>query len=92
MGKRITRIILYILCAVAVFDGAFLIYRIFSPEIQYRIVKPDEKAVIETIENTAEFDENRPVIHSSGVDMEIGADESYLDYGGGVQRSMTTTS
>ncbi len=86
MGKRITRIILYVICATVVLAGAFLLNQVFSPEIQYQINRPDEEIVIEVIESTTEFNEDRLIIPSIGVDMEIGAEESYLDIGGWVQR------
>lgn len=65
--------------------GFFILFEIFAPELAFRIVKPDEKQMIEYIESNVELTENGLIIPSIGVDMEIGKDKEFLDYGGWVQ-------
>lgn len=65
--------------------GFFILYEIFAPELTFRIDKPDEKKIIEYIESNVELTENRLIIPSIGVDMEIGKDKEFLDFGGWVQ-------
>lgn len=86
MGKTIVKQVIIILAVLIVLAGLYILYHIFSPEIEYRIYKPDEKAVIEQIENQEVYTENRLVIPSIGVDMIIGTDKRNLDNGGWVQR------
>jgi len=65
--------------------GFFILYEIFAPELAFRIDKPDEKQIIEYIESNVELTENKLIIPSIGVNMEIGKDKQFLDYGGWVQ-------
>jgi len=85
MGKRIIRKLGLIVAIIFICTGLFILYEILAPEIAYQIDKPDEKQMIEYIESEIELTENRLIIPSIGVDMEIGEHERHLDFGGWVQ-------
>ena len=86
MVKTVIKQIIIILAVLGILAGLYILYQVYSPEIEYRIDKPDEKAVIQQIEGQEEYTENKLVIPSIGVDMIIGTDKSNLDNGGWVQR------
>ncbi len=86
MVKTIIKQIILILAVLGILAGLYILYQVYSPEIKYRIDKPDEKAVIEQIEKQEVYTANKLVIPSIGVDMIIGTDKSNLDSGGWVQR------
>lgn len=86
MGKRFIKAILIIISIVFIGIGLFIIYEIFSPEIEYKINPPNETKIIETIESEEDLSINRLIIPSIGVDMKIGQDKEFLDYGGWIQR------
>jgi len=85
MGKRIIRKLGLITSIIFMCTGFFILYEIFAPELAFRIDKPDEKKIIEYIKSNVELTENRLIIPSIGVDMEIGEDKEFLDFGGWVQ-------
>lgn len=66
--------------------GSFIIYEVLSPEIEYKINPPNEDEIIEKIESEEDLSINRLIIPSIGVDMKIGQDKEFLDYGGWIQR------
>ncbi|MBN1618402.1 hypothetical protein JW887_03605 [Candidatus Dojkabacteria bacterium] len=86
MGKRFIKAILIIISIVLIGIGSFIIYEVFSPEIEYKINPPNETEIIETIESEEDLSINRLIIPSIGVDMKIGQDRKFLDYGGWIQR------
>lgn len=86
MVKTIIKQIIIILAVLGILAGLYILYQVYSPEIKYRIDKPDEKAIIQQIEKQEEYPENKLVIPSIGVDMIIGTAKSNLDNGGWVQR------
>ncbi len=86
MGKRFIKDILIIISIVLIGIGLFIIYEVFSPEIEYKINPPNEVEIIETIESEEDLSINRLIIPSIGVDMEIGQNKEFLDYGGWIQR------
>jgi sortase (surface protein transpeptidase) len=85
MAKRIIRIFVLILSMLIFLSGVYLIYQILAPEIEYRVDKPDVDETIQIIQSETGLDQNRLYIPSIGVDMEIGSDEQFLDFGGWVQ-------
>jgi len=85
MAKRTIRIIGLALALLFFGIGIFLVYEILAPEIEYRIDKPDEKETIQIIQSETKLDQNRLYIPSIGVDMKIGNDKKFLDFGGWVQ-------
>ena len=86
MGKRFIKAILIIISIVLIGIGSFIIYEVFSPEIEFKINPPNEAEIIETIESEEDLSINRLIIPSIGVDMKIGQDKEFLDYGGWIQR------
>jgi len=86
MGKRFIKAILIAFTIGLIGVGVFIIYEVFSPEIEYKINPPNEAKIIETIESEEDLSINRLIIPSIGVDMKIGQDEEFLDYGGWIQR------
>lgn len=86
MGKRFIKAILIIISIVLIRIGLFIIYEVFSPEIEYKINPPNEAKIIEMIESGEDLSINRLIIPSIGVDMKIGQDKEFLDYGGWIQR------
>ena len=86
MGKRFIKTILIVFSIVFIGIGVFILYEVFSPEIEYKINPPNEDAIIETIESEEDLSINRLIIPSIGVDMKIGQDKEFLDYGGWIQR------
>lgn len=87
MGKNITQRITIIFPIIFTLIGCYILYQVFSPEIEYRIDKPNEIEIINSIEDTENYSENRLIIPSIGVDMEIGVEKGYLDFGGWIQRT-----
>lgn len=86
MGKRFIKTILIIISIVLIGIGLFIIYEVFSPELEYKINPPNEAKIIEMIESEEDLSINRLIIPSIGVDMKIGQDKEFLDYGGWIQR------
>lgn len=86
MGKRFIKGILIAFSIVLIGVGLFIIYEVFSPEIEYKINPPNEAKIIETIESEEDLSINRLIIPSIGVDMKIGQDKEFLDYGCWIQR------
>ncbi|MCA9376448.1 sortase [Candidatus Dojkabacteria bacterium] len=86
MGKRVIKAILIIISIVLIGIGSFIIYEVLSPEIEYKINPPKEDEIIEKIESEEDHSINRLIIPSIGVDMKIGQDNEFLDYGGWIQR------
>ena len=86
MGKRFIKAILIAFSIVLIGVGLFIIYEVFSPEIEYKIDPPNEAKIIEMIESEGDLSINRLIIPSIGVDMKIGQDKEFLDYGGWIQR------
>lgn len=86
MGKRFIKAILIISSIVLIGTGLFIIYEVFSPEIEYKINPPNEAKIIEMVESEEDLSINRLIIPSIGVDMKIGQDKEFLDYGGWIQR------
>lgn len=86
MGKRVIKAILIIFLIVLIGTGLFIIYEVFSPEIEYKINPPNEAKIIETLESEENLSINRLIIPSIGVDMKIGQDKEFLDYGGWIQK------
>jgi sortase (surface protein transpeptidase) len=86
MGNRFVKAILISLLVILVGIGFFIIYEVCSPEIEYKINPPKEVEIIEAIESEEDYSINRLMIPSIGVDMKIGQDKEYLDYGGWIQR------
>jgi len=85
MAKRITRIIGLVLAILSFGVGVFLIYEIFAPEIEDRIDKPDVEETIQIIQSETKLNQNRLYIPSIGVDMEVGNNKQFLNFGGWVQ-------
>ena len=86
MGKRFIKAILIIVPIVLIGTGLFTIYEVFSPDIEYKINPPNEAKIIEMVESEEDLSINRLIIPSIGVDMKIGQDREFLDYGGWIQR------
>jgi sortase (surface protein transpeptidase) len=86
MGKRFIKTILIVISIVSIGIGLFIVYEVLSPEIEYKINPPNEAEIVETIESEEDLSSNRLIIPSIGVDMEIGQDQEFLDYGGWIQR------
>ncbi len=86
MGKRFIKAILILVPIVLIGTGLFTIYGVFSPEIEYKINPPNEAKIIEMVESEEDLSINRLIIPSIGVDMKIGQDKEFLDYGGWIQR------
>lgn len=86
MGKRFIKTILIIISIVLIGIGLFIIYEVFSPEIEYKINPPNKAKIIEMVESEEDLSVNRLIIPSIGVDMKIGQDREFLDYGGWIQR------
>ena len=86
MGTKFIKAILIIISIILIGIGSFIIYEILSPEIEYKINPPNEAEIIETIESEEDLSINRLIIPSIGVDMKIGQDNEFLDYGGWIQR------
>ena len=82
MGKRFIKSILIIISIILIGIGSFIIYEVFSPEIEYKVNPPNEVEIIETIESEEDLSIKRLIIPSIGVDMKIGQDSEFLDYGG----------
>jgi len=87
MVKTIIRKIIFILAILSVLAGLYILYQVFSPEIEYRIDKPNEAKIIQQVEKQEVYTENKLVIPAIGVDMVIGSDKGSLDNGGWVQRT-----
>lgn len=85
MAKRIIRIIGLALALLFFGIGILLVYEILAPEIEYRVDTPNEEEIIQIIQSETKLDQNRLFIPSIGVDMEIGSDKQFLDFGGWVQ-------
>jgi hypothetical protein len=86
MVKAIIKQTIIVLTVLGILAGLYILYQVYSPEIEYRIDKPDEKAVIRQIEEQEEYTENKLVTPSTEVDMIIGTNKSNLDNGGWIQR------
>lgn len=86
MGKRFIKTLLIIISIALIGIGLFFIYEVLSPEIEYKINPPNEDHIIEMIQSEEDLSFNRLIIPSIGVDMKIGQDKEFLDYGGWIQR------
>ncbi|MFH1543243.1 MAG: hypothetical protein ABIE03_01790 [Patescibacteria group bacterium] len=86
MVKTIIKQISLIIGLISILAGLYVLYHVFSPEIEYRLDKPDTAKIIRAIEEQEDLSQNRLIIPSIGVDMEIGTDRKYLDNGGWIQR------
>ncbi len=85
MGKRNFEKISIIIPIIFTLLGILLLLHILSPEIEFQIDPPKEDLITEKLDVTKEYPENKLIIPSIGVDMLIGQEESFLDYGGWIQ-------
>lgn len=67
--------------------GAIILYRIFSPEIEFEVNKP----VLEKISAQTNYQEDVLIIPAIGVETRIATDESALNHGGWVQQTDIVT-
>jgi sortase (surface protein transpeptidase) len=87
MGKTIARRIVAIMGIVLVLFGIFVFYQTTSPEIAYQLKPPDVQELTFSAETTEDLSVNRLIIPAIGVDMQIGSEKRFLDFGGWVQSS-----
>lgn len=87
MGKTIARRIITITGIVLVLFGIFVFYQTTSPEIAYQLNIPDVEELTLSVETAEDLSVNRLIIPSIGVDMQIGSEQRFLDFGGWVQSS-----
>lgn len=87
MGKTITRKVITIAGIVLVLFGIFVLYQTTSPEIAYQLRPPDIQELTISAETTEDLSVNRLIIPAIGVDMQIGSERRFLDFGGWVQSS-----
>ena len=85
MGKRNFRKISIIIPIIFTLLGFLLLFHVLSPEIEYQIDPPNEEIITEKLDLSSKYTENKLIIPSIGVDMLIGQDQSFLDYGGWIQ-------
>jgi len=65
----------------------FRVVRLTSPEIAYQLNKPDLLESVISAETSEDLSVNRLIIPAIGVDMLIGSEQRYLDFGGWIQSS-----
>lgn len=87
MGKTTFRKIILGIAIVLILVGAFVFYQVSSPQIIYTINPPKVEEITASIEQTEDLSVNKLIIPSIGVDMEIGSQQRYLDFGGWIQSS-----
>jgi len=87
MGKTIIGKIITIIGFVLTCFGIFVLYQTTSPEVAYQLDKPDVQEAMISVETTEDLSINRLIIPAIGVDMQIGSEKRFLDYGGWVQSS-----
>ena len=89
MDRQAKRILILMFFILHILVGCFLIFLVQSPEILFFLQKPKEKEIEDTIEFYENLEESiteeRLLIPSIGVDMEIGNEPRYLDFGGWIQ-------
>lgn len=87
MGKTILRKVIAITGIVLTLIGIFVLYQTTSPEIAYQLNKPDLQESVISAETSEDLSVNRLIIPAIGVDMLIGSEQRYLDFGGWIQSS-----
>ena len=87
MDKRFVKAIVILLAILLISGGVFILHQILAPEVIYQnqieSIKTELEQKIEVDDEV--ITENRIMIPSIGVDVEIGSDYSILDTGGWVQ-------
>lgn len=87
MVKTITRKVITITGIVLVLFGIFVFYQTTSPEVAYQLKPPDIQELTLSAETAEDLSVNRLIIPAIGVDMQIGSEKRFLDFGGWVQSS-----